>query len=526
MRFLIIYSDLQSIGLISRWNIFAFFVMLTKGAIGLLSSQRSSQFYPVLQIVKVKTRKSGYFLRLSDSLQSIKCLYPCHKPVPVLLTAILIEDYEIVSPLFILLKYSIVQSHSSIEGSPEKIKLPCKVSTQVFTPIRKLTSNTQNSLLKLRLISKSSIESSKNSFNNYFTALFLDENNDEILLNFPNDTIDQYYATLELKKMYLVSPAKVRKNGGDLKGKYIINIDKNSKLVEIFDDHSIKADKCQFLDIKSILKLNLPKRVNTCGVVKSVNNSKVSAIEIQDRSNSIIHLFCSDLSKAIPKYSVIVCKNIQYEPNSGVLISDSASTLLINPKGYSEVEALLELSKSYWKSISNSLTILEIKELAENNNYSDELVFSATVTEVITDEIHPYWYPACINVEKCSKKVESHSFGFFYCKECGIKSEKFSYRYAVEIGISDFTGCLKVKLFDSVARLLFGAPAEDLVKKSLETNKEYAENIFDSVIGKQYNFAIGGKGKNGKSILVSRMSLINPATMTKLLLTEIKQILA
>lgn len=499
--------------------------MLTKGAIGLLSSQKSSQFYPVLQIVVVKIRKSGYFLRLSDSIQSIKCFYPSHRPVPVLFAAVLVEDYEIVSSLFILIKYSTVQSYSSIEGSPEKLKLPSKFSTQVFTPIRHISSIASNWLLKLRLISKSSIESNKLN-KNFFSGLFLDENNEEVQINFPSDTIDQFFTSLEIKKMYLVSSDKIRKNGGDPKGKYTINIDKNSKFIEIFDDHSIKSDKCQLMDIKNIHKLSFPKRVNTCGVVKSITNSKVSSIEIQDRSTSTIHLFCSNLSKPIPKFSVLLCKNIQYEPNSGVLISDSESTLLINPKGYTEVDALQELSKSYWKSISYSTTIIEIKELIESQNYSEDLMFVATITEVIIDEVHPFWYPACINIEKCCKKVESHSFGYFYCKECGIKSDKFCCRYAVELAIQDCTGYLKVKCFDAVARVLFGVSAEEMVRNSLENSKEVVDEVFNAVVGKQYNFVIGKNMKPGKSILVSRIALVNSAGLAKVLLGEISKILA
>lgn len=496
--------------------------MLTKGAVNVINTQSPSiPFYPVLQIISIKTKKSGYILRLSDSLNSIKCYFPGHQMVPVLFSAILLEEYEIITPLLILIKYTQVQVYTILLGKPEKVQVSSSFKCSGFTLIRSLSVNLATWLLKLRLVYKSAVKDCKKSAN-YFYCIFIDENNDDILVYFNQETFDTYFSSLTLRKMYLISRGRIRKNDrGEHKGKFLIYIDKSSKVVEIHDDHSIKHEKFTFKDIKSIYKLNLPSRIDTFGIIKSITNSGISSIEIQDKSNSTIQLFCSQPLKPIPRFSVIVCKNVQYEPNSCVLISDSTSSLLINPKGFSEVDSLKELSVSYWKSLSYCYTIAEIKDLISIECFPDEINFFGFVSEVIIDDLHPFWYPACCNLDKCSKKVESHSFGFYYCKECKAKFENFCYKFAVEVVISDLTGSIKVKIFDSVGRGFFGCSAEELALCYLQ-DRDNAEEILFNVIGKQMNFTIIGR-QIGKSIPISKISPILPQSLTKILLSELSE---
>ena len=140
---------------------------------------------------------------------------------------------------------------------------------------------------------------------------------------------------------------------------------------------------------------------------------------------------------------------------------------------------------------------------------------------MIIDDLHPFWYPACCNLERCSKKVESHSFGFYYCKECKAKFENFCYRFAVEVVLSDLTGSIKVKIFDSVGRGFFGCSAEELALCYLQ-DRDNAEEILFNVIGKQMNFTIIGR-QIGKSIPISKISPILPQSLTKILLSELSE---
>jgi hypothetical protein len=98
------------------------------------------------------------------------------------------------------------------------------------------------------------------------------------------------------------------------------------------------------------------------------------------------------------------------------------------------------------------------------------------------------------------------------------------HRYAVEVVITDLSGSLKVKIFDSVGRQFFGCSAEELALCYLQ-DRDNAEEILFNVIGKHYNFIISGR-QMGKSIPISKISSINPASLCKTLLSELSEALS
>ena len=173
-------------------------------------------------------------------------------------------------------------------------------------------------VIKARVIEKFPIEAyTKIKGGIFFKTIILDEKNDTLSIIFQNDCVDIFYSAIVEKKVYLFSGGKINKPKG-YKGKIQLIFDKTCKISEIFDDCSIKMDKLNYIDIKSIFKLNTPRRVDTYGMIKNISYNRVTLIEIQDLSNSTIQLFCSDFSKLVPKNSTIICNNVQFENNSGI----------------------------------------------------------------------------------------------------------------------------------------------------------------------------------------------------------------
>ncbi|OMJ83060.1 hypothetical protein SteCoe_16095 [Stentor coeruleus] len=503
--------------------------MLTKGAIESLFTLSLAENPPItLQIISVKLRKSGYILKISDSSYYTKALYINHNPIPSLYSIISLQNYEFFnnSKLLILLNHTKLQDSTSKIGNPIEFPIQNLIkSGPLFTPIRSISFSSTSWLIKARLIEKSEVELADNHQGLCFWGTFMDENNDDIQLIFLNSFVDSFYTELQEKKLYLISGGKLRKNyrkNSNSKLRAAIFVEKSTKIIEVFDDKTVKLDKYTFTDIKTLYKLTIPKRIDTCGVIKSIHKSEVTSVEIQDLSNSVIQLFCNEFSNKTAKFSVIVCKNVQYEPNSGILISDSSSQILVNPLGIAEVDALKELSMAYWKSIQYYHTISEVKELIFSKVLPDEIEFTGTIGEILCSDLHPFWYPACINIDRCSKKVESHSSGFYYCVHCNTKSGGFVYRYGVEICIYDCTGKIILKAFDPVARALLGVSAEELVM-NYYSDKKSLDRFFGSVVGNQMIFTIASK-QISKSIPISKIQLINPSSMSKALMSEIREV--
>ena len=322
--------------------------MLSVGAIEkLYSPDHYSIFQPILQIISVQVVKSGYILKISDERLYTKIFYPNHSPIPILNSIIFLEEYELIPYKFLLIlcKYKTIQPSIKL-GEPEKYKFSHKSKAPfIFTPIKSLNYGRQNFILKVRIIEKTPVEVNTAKNQKFFKALLCDENNDNIEAFFYNDLVDLFYAILLENKLYLFSGGIIKKSLQKPRySKHSVHliVNEHSKIIEIFDDNSIKYEKYNFISIKAIYKFNTSKRLDTCGIVTSFTNNGLLSLEIIDLSNCSIQLFCSNFNLNCSQFSVIVCKNVQYEPLSNILISDSSSVILINPPDLPELKPLQE----------------------------------------------------------------------------------------------------------------------------------------------------------------------------------------
>ena len=363
--------------------------MVTNGAIEKLHIEGYSEdFTPILQILQITTIKTGYLLKLSDGDNYTKVLFIGHDPIPVPHSLILLQTYEVLSKpfLIILAKYQTISTIPKI-GSPLKCKLlPSQKKNPIFTSINSLSYKSKSWVIKARVIEKFPIEAyTKIKGGIFFKTIILDEKNDTLSIIFQNDCVDIFYSAIVEKKVYLFSGGKINKPKG-YKGKIQLIFDKTCKISEIFDDCSIKMDKLNYIDIKSIFKLNTPRRVDTYGMIKNISYNGVTLIEIQDLSNSTIQLFCSDFSKLVPKNSTIICNNVQFENNSGILISDSSSSIKINSNAV-ELAPFLNLMPSRPQFF---YTIQETKEILASNQGPDELEFVGIIGKITNTEYSPF----------------------------------------------------------------------------------------------------------------------------------------
>ena len=501
--------------------------MLTTKAIEIIYSQGQGVCTKILvQIVSVRVLKIGYDLEISDGSYYCKILYLSHTPIPLPNLIISIEDFEVLtSPLLIIISsFTIVQS-SPLIGKPEKfITSAIYQPPSTFNLIKLLTHNSTGWIIKVRLIKKEVINYNECRKSSSFKVLFLDEGDGTLQGYFTNQFVDKFYHALMESKLYLVAGGTIRKSVKSFKGHnsgvYLI-VDESTKITEIYDDKTVKLDLYNLISIKSLCKVNYSTRVDTYGLVVSSQNSGFITVEIQDLSKSTIQLFCGNFESVIPRYSVIVCKNVQYESISGILISDSDSKILVNPTEFPEVLTLQEWTNSQTLAKHALYTISEIYEVIKGNYIPEEIELIGSISWVINTDLRPFWYPACNNVEKCQKKVVSHSNGFYFCGDCNENFQKFSYRFCVGLSIWDSTGKINVKAFDNIAKVVFETSAEELVMLSYNDESKF-DSVIGNVIGRQVGITVLGK-QVGKSIPIYKFRWINASPVNKTIVSEVRE---
>jgi replication factor A1 len=444
--------------------------------------------------------------------------------LPVLHSLVILEKFEVLENPFIIImsKYSLLQN-SSVIGNPVKYvrSSPAK-PVNIFTPIVALNTKLKSWVVKARVLEKSSIEADNYSGLS-FRILLMDENNDAIQCVFFRESVEIFYTKIIEKRVYLFSDGKIKKSLNEHSSlKSTIVMDERSKVIEVHDDNKIKYDKFNFVDIKTISKLTHSTRVDTFGSIKWITNSTVTSVEIQDQSKFSIQLFCSELKGFVPRFSTILCKNVKYEPNSGILISDSSSKIVINPD-LPELKALKDWTISQSQSVAYLYTIAEAKDSISAKSSPDEIEFLGVIGEVNINDFYSFWYPACINSEKCFKKVTSHSDGYYHCSDCNVSFKNFSYRYCLYLILYDCTGKIQLTAFDSVAKNLIELSAQELVYISY-TNKDHFVEIIGNLVGKHIQVTVSTK-QISDSVPISKFSWISPSVVAKRLLSEIAEVL-
>lgn len=491
--------------------------MLTCGAIRKIYKESGCQM--TVQIKGIKVCKSGYLFEISDGNNYCQVYYPSHCPVPRLNSLILIEDFEAVPEvqLIVLSKFKVIMMHSPI-GNPQKYEDFLTPSPSPFTPIRSLQTSAFFAL-KVRLVQKSQININEAKHKITFKSIFIDQNNDTIHALFTNEYVDKFFNFLNEKKVFVISGGLVRKNLISQTA-YKINlvIDETSQITEIFDDNSVKQDYYNLVSIKSLAKLNFPTRVDIYGQVISIYKSEFGSVEIQDLSQCSIQLFCGNTEKNLTENSIIICKNVQYEPISNILISDSFSKIQINPTEFPEGKVLKSSVFSQNSKLQKFYTISELLDSAHSSSLPAEVEILGTITSLIISDYKPFWYLAC-DRENCQKKVSSYSNGLYYCSSCQKFSSKFIHRYCIEICISDCTGKINVKAFDTIGKSILQIPAEALVKLSYFSPESFLK-IIHSPPGKQISITLLSKHLS-KSSPISKFQWASPQISTSFYLSEI-----
>lgn len=157
---------------------------------------------------------------------------------------------------------------------------------------------------------------------------------------------------------------------------------------------------------------------------------------------------------------------------------------IINECGvFEEVKNKEEVDKLGIKKINDLYTFEQIRAMKGQNDSKITASVLCTIGKLPLNERENLWYQGCPNV-KCKRKVNIVDFEKFYCTNCRMNYQNYTYRYRVMLPLHDMTGMYRVKIFDNFAENLLKIPAQQLSYMS-EVNHSKAEAIILALFGKK-----------------------------------------
>lgn len=137
------------------------------------------------------------------------------------------------------------------------------------------------------------------------------------------------------------------------------------------------------------------------------------------------------------------------------------------------------------------------------------------------------WYPAC---PTCTKKAEEDTSGQWACASCKKRFERPTYRYMLNVFVSDDTGGQSVTLYDEAARSLLNKSADDAEElmhaapdqfAALMSAPAYTMHLFELAVKNEVIKDEKGNEKTFTRVKAMRLHTINYAEENRLLLAQL-----
>ncbi|PVV02755.1 hypothetical protein BB560_002781 [Smittium megazygosporum] len=347
--------------------------------------------------------------------------------------------------------------------------------------------------IKARLTQKSDIKtwSNQRGTGRLFNANFIDESGEIRVTGF-NDQVDQFYAMLEVGKVYYLSSARVNLA--------------NSKFNKTKNEYDAKDD---FVDV-----LGVVTEVSDLTEIRTKATNKVLSkrdLTIADDSMYSIRLTLWGADAENFGYSdnpVIAFQSVKVGDYGGRTLSMMFnSSMLANPD-IPEAFRLRSWYDSTGKSASfNSFASMapsgttsqvetavknidEIKEEALGmGDKPDYYTLNATVVYIRNENMT---YPACPS-ENCNKKVIQED-GQWRCENCQRTYPNPDYRYIFSVNVSDHTGNMWVQCFNDTGKEIVGISANELMD-FFENDKEKFDSILLKANFNKFQFRCRAKNE-------------------------------
>lgn len=367
-----------------------------------------------------------------------------------------------------------IGSKRQINNENNLKKMKTQESNEEITPINSINPFHNKWIIRGRVVIKNDIKkySNKRGDGKLFSFELADETGQIKLVAF-SEYVDVYYPIIEVGKVYTIKKGQVKMSNKQYSvnnNDYEIHLDQTSE-INVVNDSETPKFFFNFVKIKDVTPSN--SSIDIIGVVKEAfpistfivkstqkENTRKDIVLVDETGIIRCTFWGSKAEEEIEVDSVLAIKNIKVSDYNGVSLSSiNSSQIHINPD-INEAHILLGWYNENGKNIKINIPERELKisYLSDIKNY--EMPFSSCRATLIFFKEDNMMYESC-KEEGCTKKVFKNEFGEYRCEKCDKNSYECTYRYMMQINISDCSETIWATLFNDQAVSLFGISCDE-----------------------------------------------------------------
>jgi replication factor A1 len=403
------------------------------------------------------------------------------------------------------------------------------------TPIEALSPYANKWTIRARVTSKAPIKTWHNEKGEgrLFSFSLLDETGEIRATAFGSsgDVFDHWYELIQEGGVYYItSPCMVKlanKKFNTLNNDYELAFDKETRVEKANDKGSVPQIRYNFVNIQALQEVDKDQTIDCIAVLKEIGDvseitSKTSQKAYAKRELTLVDDTQHQVRLTIwgqsatafdqPLESVVAFKGVKVSDFGGRSLSLLASgSMSVNPdideahklKGWYDAQGRNQDYATHTAANvgqnagsgrdTKSRTCIELTdELLGFGADADYFNLKATVMYIKQGTMY---YAAC-QTEKCNRKVIEHEPDQWRCENCDKSWPRPSYRYVLQICVSDHTGQKWISAFDESARVIMGHSADELQQLKDDGDETKFTKMIEDATCRSWSFRCRAKLDN------------------------------
>nr|CAD7459617.1 unnamed protein product [Timema tahoe] len=357
-----------------------------------------------------------------------------------------------------------------------------------------------------------------------FSLNLVDESG-EIRATAFNESVDKFYESLEMNKVYYFSNYSVKpanKNFSNVNHDYEITFNSSTQVSPCLNDSDVPTTQFNFIPINKIAENDPTSYVDVIGVCKNVGDVvtftarttnkelKKRDITLVDQSNTSVSLTlwgsqAEEFDDTNQPVIAVKAGRINEFGGGRSVSMTQASIMLVNPdipeahrlKGWFDNHGVTQetvniSARTGTGGVGFDGNWMSFKEVHDaqlgGGDKPDYFNCKATVLLVRSENAT---YRACPQVD-CNKKVVDMGNDMYRCEKCQAEYPNFKYRLLLSMCLGDWTSNQWVTCFQEVAEEILGVTAQE-VGTAENTDQNMYNSFFKNATFKSFIFKLRAK---------------------------------
>nr|CAD7264523.1 unnamed protein product [Timema shepardi] len=415
---------------------------------------------------------------------------------------------------------------SKTTNGPSKGSAPTPDNDMKCQPISAVCPYNSAGRIKARVTLKTPIKTWSNARGEgkLFSLNLVDESG-EIRATAFNESVDKFYESLEMNKVYFFSNYSVKpanKNFSNVNHDYEITFNSSTQVSPCLNDSDVPTTQFNFVPINKIAENDPTSYVDVIGVCKNVGDVvtftarttnkelKKRDITLVDQSNTSVSLTlwgsqAEEFDDTNQPVIAVKAGRINEFGGGRSVSMTQASIMLVNPdipeahrlKGwfdnYGVTQETVNISaRTGTGGVGVDGNWMSFKEVHDaqlgGGEKPDYFNCKATVLLVRSENAT---YRACPQGD-CNKKVVDMGNDMYRCEKCQAEYPNFKYRLLLSMCLGDWTSNQWVTCFQEVAEEILGVTAQE-VGTAENTDQNMYNSFFKNATFKSFIFKLRAK---------------------------------